>query len=102
MSHDYYSITHSVWKQPMSPSKIIKIRQYERINLDLFRNDLINISWEKYQLIPSVNKYAAWKTGEGRTSALDRSLQTKEPITGRQKPEASFDKGCLSIGSFVV
>lgn len=65
-------------------------------------NDLINISFEKYQLIPSVNKYAPWKTGEGRTSALDQSLQTIGPITGRQKPEANFDKGCLPIGSFVV
>lgn len=35
---------------------MIKIRQYKRINLDLFMNDLININWERYQFIPSVKQ----------------------------------------------
>lgn len=55
-----HSIIFCVWKIKLVklPPKSIKIRQYKKLNSDLFINDLININWDRYQLIPNVQD--AW------------------------------------------
>ncbi len=55
-----HSIVYCVWiiKLPISPPKLIRIRQHKKLNLDLFTNDLIAINWDRYQLIPNVQD--AW------------------------------------------
>ncbi len=55
-----HSIIFCVWKIKLTklPPKLIKIRQYKKWNPDLFINDLININWDRYQLIPFVQD--AW------------------------------------------
>jgi len=74
-----HSIIFCVWKikVPKLPPKLIKIRQYKKLNLDLFIQDLISVNWNRYNLIPNVqdawdffytefinvvNKHAPWKT----------------------------------------
>ncbi len=75
-----HSIIACVWKikLPKSPSRLIKkIRQYKKLNLNPFINDLISINWDRFNLIPNiqdacyflctklinvVDKHAPWKT----------------------------------------
>lgn len=43
---------------PTVQPKVIKIRQYNKMKVDHFINDLIAIDWERFQLIPKVQD--AW------------------------------------------
>ena len=49
-----HCFTYCVWKIkiPRSPPKYIEVRQYKKMNSDLFLYDLINIYWDRFQLIP--------------------------------------------------
>ncbi len=55
-----HSIIYCIWKikLPKSPPKLIRIRQYRKMDPELFCNDLININWDRFQLIPNVQD--AW------------------------------------------
>ena len=55
-----HSIIYCVWKikVPRLPPRYIKVRQLKNMNTDLFIRDLININWNRFQLIPSVDD--AW------------------------------------------
>ena len=55
-----HSIVYCIWKikLPKLPPKLIKIRQYKKMNTDQFINDLISINWDRFQLIPDVQN--AW------------------------------------------
>ena len=74
-----HSIVYCVWKIKLakSPPKLIKIRQHRKMNTDLFCSDLININWDRFQLIPNVqdawdyfyteynevlDRHASWRT----------------------------------------
>ena len=74
-----HSIIYCVWKIKLTklPPRLIKVRQYRKLNVDVFINDdLIAINWDRYQLIPDVqdawdflyteftdvDKNAPWKT----------------------------------------
>ena len=52
-----YSIAYCIWKIKL-PAKLIKIRQYQKMNIDLLISDLMPINWDRYQLIPDVQN--AW------------------------------------------
>lgn len=74
-----HSIVYCIWKLKLSklPPRLIKSRQYKKLNLDFFINDFITINWNRYQLKPNVqdtcdflytefndvvDKHASWKT----------------------------------------
>lgn len=56
-----HSVVFCVWKVkvPKLPPKYVKVRQTKNINSDLFLNDLANINWTRFQLIPDVTD--AWE-----------------------------------------
>lgn len=43
---------------PQLPPKLIKIRQFNKINPEHFIQDILNINWGRFQLIPTVED--AW------------------------------------------
>lgn len=74
-----HSVIFCTWKIKLAriPHKVIKIRIYHNINVELFIHDTLNINWDRLQLIPMVddawnflysefmgviNKHAPWKT----------------------------------------
>ena len=56
-----HSIVYCIWKIkfPKLPPKLIKIRQYKKMNVNKFSEDLVAINWDRYQLIPDVQN--AWE-----------------------------------------
>lgn len=82
-----HSVIYCIWKikLPKSPPRLIKIRQYKKLNLNAFVSDMIAINWDRYQLIPNVqdawdffcteftevvDKHAPWKTVKVRGQHL--------------------------------
>lgn len=53
-------MVYCVWRTliPHTAPKLIKIRQLKKCNPELFITDIVNINWEKFQSIPSVED--AW------------------------------------------
>ncbi len=48
-----HSVIFCVWKIriPRSPPKFIRLRQYNKMNVDCFINDITTINWDRFQLI---------------------------------------------------
>ena len=81
-----HSMIFCIWKikVPHLPPKMIKVRQFNKINPEHFTQDILNINWERFKLIPSVED--AWNLfyteeqacsfeinyGQGSTSTLDQ------------------------------
>ena len=55
-----HCIIFCTWKikLPKLPPKFINIRQYKKININQFINDLISVNWDRFQIIPNVHE--AW------------------------------------------
>lgn len=54
-----YSMVYCVWKItiPHLPPKFVKVRQSKTMNSELFIQDIINLNWHRFQLIPFVEDY---------------------------------------------
>lgn len=92
-----HSIVFCVWKIkiPKLPPKYIKVRQCKNINTEQFINDLANINWTRFYLIPSVEN--AW---DFFYSEVNNVINQHAPfktirVKGRHLPWISPDLICL-------
>ncbi|XDV11150.1 hypothetical protein PO909_000166, partial [Leuciscus waleckii] len=55
-----HSIVYCIWKikLPHLPPKLIRVRKWNNVNTEHFTQDILDINWERFQLIPSVED--AW------------------------------------------
>ena len=73
------------------PPKLINIRQYNKLNLDYFINDIISINWDRYQLIPNVQDAWDFLFSELNT-VIDKHAPLKtNKVKGRHLPWISAD-----------
>lgn len=88
-----HAIVFCIWKikLPKLPPKLISIRQYKKLNIDQFINDIISINWERYQLIPYVQE--AWDFLYSELSSIiDKHAPLKTTkVKGRHLPWINAD-----------
>lgn len=88
-----HSPVYCIWKikLPKLPPKLIKIRQYKKMNVDRFIDDLISIKWDRYQLIPNVQD--AWDFLYSEfTEVLDKHAPLKTiKVKGNHLPWITSD-----------
>lgn len=92
-----HSIVYCIWKMklPKLPPKLIRIRQYKKLNVDQVINDLISINWDRYQLIPNVHD--AW---DFLLSELNETIDKHAPfkttkVKGVHLPWVTSDLICI-------
>ena len=82
-----------IWKikLPKLPPRLIQIRQYKKINVDAFINDLISINWDRYQIISNVHDAWAFLHSEF-TKMIDKHAPFKTiKVKGSHLPWISSD-----------
>lgn len=88
-----HAIVYCIWKikLPKLPPKLIKIRQYKKMNIDQFINDIISINWDRYQLIPNVHDACDFLNSEF-TEVVDKHAPLKTTkVKGRHLPWITSD-----------
>lgn len=93
-----HAIVYCIWKNklPNLPPKLIKVRQYKKMNVDQLINYIISINWDRYQLIPNVQDAWDFLHSELNIVIDKHALLKTTKVKGRHLPWISEQLAAVS------